>query len=110
MYISECARPYPTPLLNGARLECRFHTIQIKILNLSFTLFLRFLNFVHENTVSRYVLRKVRGGWKGLYFFALIPCLRTLLQVEIPYSVVTAESTVPTLAHKYLAAAYNEGN
>lgn len=76
----------------------------------SFILFLRFLNFAHEKTVSRYVLRKVRGGQKILYFSALIPCLRTLLHLEILYSAVTAESTVTMLAHKYLAVAYNAGN
>lgn len=55
-----------------------------------------------------YDLRK--RDQKSLYFLALIPCLRTVLQLEILCSDMTAESTVTMLPHKYLAAAYNEGN
>lgn len=67
---------------------------------LSFTLFFRFLYFAHKKTVLKYVLRK--GGQKSL-FFDLIPCLRTLLLLEILYLDVIAECAVTMLAHNYLA-------
>lgn len=61
---------------------------------LGFTFFLRFLIFAHEENILGCILRKVRERQKSIYLFALIPCLRNLLQLETLYSAEPAESTL----------------